>query len=376
MSKLRVGVIGAGIMGTGHARLLMEGKIARAELTAVYDLKRAQLAPFERAAKTFTNLTQMLASGLIDAVIIATPHYDHTVAGIAALKRGLHVLVEKPISVHKADCQRLLAAHKNKKQVFAAMFNQRTNPCYTTLRKLVKDGELGQLRRVSWVATDWFRPDAYYAMGGWRATWSGEGGGVLLNQCPHMLDLWQWIVGMPARLQANCYFGKYHAIEVEDDVTAYMEYANGATGLFVATTGEAPGTNRLEITGDRGKVVVEQDKIRYTRNAVSMDEFRRTTKEAFSKPDVWHVEIPVAPPPANQYIVMIKNFVDAILDKTPLIAPAAEGLHSVELANAMIYSSCQQQWVDLPLSAVAYERLLKRLISQSAIKNKGAAKTQ
>ncbi|NLB60380.1 MAG: Gfo/Idh/MocA family oxidoreductase [Lentisphaerae bacterium] len=364
MKKIRVGVVGVGVMGNSHARQLLEGQIARAELTAVSDSSPQRLQPFKGRVQTFTAADKMLRSGLLDAVIIASPHYDHTISGRLALQQGLHVLVEKPISVHKADCQRLLAAHRSKRQVFAAMFNNRTLPCYAKLRQLVAEGELGALRRIVWITTDWFRTDTYYAMGGWRATWRGEGGGVLMNQCPHQLDLLQWIAGLPARLRAFCYFGKYHSIEVEDDVTAYLEYANGATGVFIATTGEAPGTNRLELTGDRGRVIVEHEKIRFTRNTTPMDEYCRKSPEAFGKPDVWQVEIPASAPALIQHRAIIQNFVDAILDKVPLIAPAAEGIHSVELANAMIYSSIKDQWVDLPLNAASYERLLKELIKR------------
>ncbi len=364
MNTVRMGVVGLGA-GGNYARQLMEGKIARAELTAVCDLSPERLAEFEPHVKTFVRTDEMFRSGLIDAVIIATPHYAHTTVGIAALRQGLHVLVEKPISVHKADCQRLLAAHKSKKQVFSTMFCMRTLPGYVILRNLVRDGELGELRRVNWIATDWFRTNAYYAGGGWRATWKGEGGGVLTNQCPHQLDLLQWITGMPVRLRAHCYFGKYHAIEVEDDVTAYMEYENGATGVFITTTGEAPGTNRLEITGDRGKVVMENDKILFTRNIVSMNVYCKTTQSTCEKPDVWHVEIPVPSPALGQHAAILQNFTDAILDGVPLIAPAEEGIRSVELANAMIYSSVKDQWVDLPLNAQRYAQLLNRLIRQS-----------
>lgn len=365
MNTVRMGVVGLGIMGGDYVRQLMEGKIARAELMAICDVSPERRAEFEPKVKTFARTDEMFHSGLIDAVIIATPHYAHTTVGIAALRQGLHVLVEKPISVHKADCLRLLAAHKHKKQVFSTMFCMRTLPCYVILKNLVRDGELGEIRRVNWIATDWFRTDDYYAGGGWRATWKGEGGGVLTNQCPHQLDLLQWITGMPVRLRANCYFGKYHAIEVEDDVTVYMEYANGATGVFITTTGEAPGTNRLEITGDRGKVVIDNNKILFTRNLVPMNTYCKTSKKIFGKPDVWHVEIPVPPSEMGQHAAILQNFTDAILDGVPLIAPAKEGIHSVELANAMVYSSVKDQWVDLPLNAQRYEQLLNQLIRQS-----------
>lgn len=363
MDIVRIGIIGVGGMGTSHSRYLLNNQVSRAKLTAVCDIEPGKLERF-KDLKTFTDSRALIRSGEVDAVIIATPHYDHTTIGIDALERGLHVLVEKPISVHKADAERLIAAHKNKKQVFSAMFQMRTVPQYRRIRKLIADGELGELQRTNWIITCWFRTEAYYASGGWRATWKGEGGGVLFNQCPHNLDLFQWMCGMPSRVQAFCGFGKYHHIEVEDEVTAYLEYPNGATGVFVATTGEAPGTDRLEIAGDRGKLVYEDGRITFTRNEVSAREFCRTCPNGFDRPDTWNVEIPVKDAPKGHAIIT-QNFVDAILDGTPLIAPAAEGIHSVELANAMLYSSLLGQPVELPLDGAAYERKLQALIAES-----------
>jgi predicted dehydrogenase len=363
MKKVRIGIVGLGNMGKYHARYLQEGKVARAELCAVSDTVAANLAPFKSIA-TFERAQDMMDSGAIDAVIIATPHYFHTTQGIDALDRGLHVLVEKPISVHKADCERLLAAHRNPQQVFAAMFQLRTDGKFKKIKQLVSSGELGELFRVSWIITDWFRTEAYFASGGWRATWKGEGGGVLLNQCPHNLDLLQWICGRPARVRGFCQFGRYHDIEVEDNVTAYLEYPNGATGLFVTSTGEAPGTNRFEICGDRGKLVLEQGRLTFTRNEVPMREFSRAASTGFARPEVWDVQIPFeGGGPRHEEIT--QNFVDAILDGTPLIAPAAEGTYSVELANAVLFSSLLDKTVELPLDGNAYEQQLLQLINNS-----------
>jgi predicted dehydrogenase len=295
MKKVRIGIVGLGNMGFAHAQNILAGKINRLELGAVADTDPGKLLRVPQA-KGFKSAAEMMASGLIDAILIATPHYDHTTIGIAALKAGLHVMVEKPISVHRADCERLIAAYAGRegKQVFAAMFNQRTDLYYRKIRELIRSGELGEIRRVNWIITNWFRTHAYYASGGWRATWAGEGGGVLLNQCPHNLDLFQWMFGMPVTLSAQCAFGRYHDIEVEDDVTATMRFANGATGVFITSTGEAPGTNRLEITAERGKLVYENDRISYTRNEVPMGEFSRTTPHTFATPATWDVTVPAA----------------------------------------------------------------------------------
>ncbi len=350
-------------MGEMHAAYLRKGDVKRVELTAVCDSDQSRLANYSDI-KTFADTADMVRSGEIDALLIATPHYSHTTLGIDALEQGLHVLVEKPISVHKADCERLIAAHTNPKQVFAAMFNMRTGPAFQKIKMLVDEGHLGEIVRTNWTATHWFRPEAYYASGGWRATWKGEGGGVLLNQCPHQLDLFIWLFGMPSRVHGFCGFGARHNIEVEDQVTAYLEYPNGATGVFIAGTGEAPGTNRLEVAADAGKVVYENDRLTFTRNEVPTSTFTKTSKKMFSRPDFWNVEIPVGGV-GGQHAEITQNFVDAILDGVPLTAPAEEGIKSVELANAIIYSELKGKPVDLPLDGAEYEAELQRLIDES-----------
>ncbi|MEK7676216.1 MAG: Gfo/Idh/MocA family oxidoreductase [Verrucomicrobiota bacterium] len=371
MNNVCLGIIGMGNMGKFHADYLLNKKVQRCELTAVSDAFPANLENY-RQLRTFDKSEDLIRSGTVDAVIIATPHYLHTTIGIDALQSGLHVLVEKPISVHKADCERLMAAHQNKQQVFAAMFQLRTDLKYKKIKKLIVEGELGEIIRVSWIITDWYRTEAYYASGGWRATWKGEGGGVLLNQCPHQLDLLQWFCGRPVRVRGFCQLGRYHNIEVEDNVTAYFEYANGGTGVFITSTGEAPGTNRLEIAGHRGKLVLENGRISFTRNEVSMVEFSQTAKAGFARPEVWNVEIPAESATAP-HAEVTQNFVNAILDGSPLIAPAAEGLYSVELANAALYSSLLGQTVELPLDGQAYERKLNQLIAESKFEKKVVA---
>src|SRR3989442_3087691 len=292
MTKVRLGIIGMGNIGQHHQGYLSAGKVSRAELVAVSDAIAGKLEKY-RPLKIFSDGEELIRSGLVDAVIIATPHYQHTTLGIAALEQGVHAMVEKPISSHKADAERLIAAQKrNPKVVFAGMFQLRTEPRYLKIQKLIQDGELGDIVRVNWINTDWYRTEAYYASGGWRATWKGEGGGVLLNQCLHNLDTMQWLVGMPKRVRGFCQLGRFHQIEVEDSVSAYMESANGATGVFASSTGEAPGTNRFEIVGTRGTVVMENNKITFTRNEADMVEFSQTAKQGFVKPEVWNVEIP------------------------------------------------------------------------------------
>ncbi len=366
---MRLGLIGLGNIGQHHFGYLTAGKVNRAELVAVSDAVASKLERY-KPLKTFTDGEDLIRSGLVDAVVIATPHYQHTSLGIAALKQGLHVMVEKPISAHKADAERLIAAHQsNPELIFAGMFQLRAEPRYLKIQKLIRSGDLGEIVRLSWIMTDWFRTEAYYASGGWRATWKGEGGGVLLNQCLHNLDAMQWLLGMPARVRGFCQLGRFHQIEVEDNVSAYLEYRNGATGTFVSSTGEAPGTNRFEIVGTRGKVLLEADRLSFTRNDADMIEFSRTAKFGFAKPEVWNVHIPFDNAP-NAHATLMQNFVNAILDGEPLIAPGAEGIHSVELANVILYSSLLGQTVELPMDSAAYERKLNQLIAESRIQKK------
>jgi predicted dehydrogenase len=373
MKKVRLGIIGLGSMGAAHAQWILAGKTPRIELAAVADIDPVFRKPFAQI-RSFADGSDLIKSGFVDAVLIATPHYSHTTLGIQAFKAGLHVLVEKPISVHKADCLRLIAAAKSAKRggrraVFAAMFNQRTNPHYRKLRELLQGGELGEIQRIQWTVTNWFRSQAYYSSGGWRATWAGEGGGMLLNQCPHNLDLLQWLFGMPDSVTAFCEFGRYHAIEVEDSVTAYLQYKNGPTATFIAATGEAPGTNRLEIACDRGRVVLENGKIEFTRTVVPVGEYSRTTPERWSTPEVWNVKI-ATPGADDQHVGILNNFADAVLDGAPLIAPGEEGMYSVELANAMLLSTFERKTIGLPLNAARYEKALKKKTAASKFKKR------
>jgi predicted dehydrogenase len=363
MKNIRIGIVGLGSMGRTHARNILENKIPGLKLTAGTDVDTTQATAFSEI-KFFATPDEMIHSGIVDAVLIATPHFSHTPIGIAALKAGLHVMVEKPISVHKLDAERLIAAHTNPKQVFAAMFNQRTDPYYIAIREMVRDGTLGQIRRINWVITNWFRTAAYYASGSWRATWQGEGGGILLNQCPHNLDLFSWMFGQPQRVRAFCGFGRYHEIEVEDDVTAYLEYADGTNAAFITSTGEAPGTNRLEVTAEKGRLVMESDRLIFTENEVPMSEFSRTTSGGFATPKTTDKIIPVSGH-GEQHVAILQNFAEAILEGKPLIAPAAEGLLSVELANAMLLSAFEDRAIELPLDGAAYEKALQKKIADS-----------
>ena len=366
MDKVRIGIIGMGNMGQFHAKDILEGKVARGELTAVGSTSPKKLAEFEeKGIKVYGSGKEMIDSGNIDALLIATPHYQHTSLGIAALDAGLHIMVEKPISAHKADAERLIAkAEAHADQVFAGMFQLRVEPRYQKIREIVQNGELGELMRVLWIMTDWFRSEIYFQSGGWRATWKGEGGGVLLNQCLHQLDAMQWITGMPNRVSSHVGIGKWHDIEVEDDVTCYMDFPNGATGAFITSSGETPGSNRFEIAGTKGRLILENEKLTLTRNAVPSDEWCKTSKIGFQQPDTTVEEIPI-PGSESPHAKLMTNFVNAIIDNEPLIAPGVEGIGSVELANVMVYSGIIGKAIELPMNGAEWETKLNELIVNS-----------
>ncbi|MFO7635914.1 MAG: Gfo/Idh/MocA family oxidoreductase [Clostridia bacterium] len=375
MEHVRIGIIGFGSMASSHARYLAAGEIPGASVTAAHDTNEKRFQTLEKdfngAIRGFTDIQEFFSSGLFDAVLVATPHYHHPEYVMMSLDKGFHVLCEKPAGVYTAHVREMNRHAANSGKIFAIMFNQRVNPVYIKLKDLISSGELGDLKRCIWIITNWYRPQSYYDSGSWRATWSGEGGGVLLNQDPHQLDLWQWILGMPERVRAFCYFGKYHDIEVEDDVTAYMEYTNGMTGLFVTSTGETPGTNRLEISGDRGKLVIEDDVIKFSRLRTPERTFNREFKGGFGQPECWESVIPVEG--ANpQHKGITRNFVQAILKGEKLIAPGTEGIHSLTLSNAMLLSSWTDAWVDLPIDEDLFLSILKEKVRTST-KRKSAS---
>ncbi len=351
MDQVRIGIIGIGNMGSNHCKTILSGEVAGMELVAVADLKesRRDWAKEELPEKVsiYSNGEELIAAGGCDAVLIATPHYDHPRLAILAFERGLHVLCEKPAGVYTKEVHRMNEAAVQSGLVFAMMFNQRTNHVYRKMHELVHSGCYGNIKRVNWIITDWYRTQAYYNSGGWRATWDGEGGGVLLNQCPHNLDLLQWICGMPIKVQAFCHNGKWHDIEVEDDVTAYLEYSNGATGVFVTTTGDAPGTNRFEITLERAKLVCENDKLMMYELEVNEREYCFTATEGFKKPEGHWVEVP-SDGENPQHAGVLRAFAGKIRKGTPLIAEGKEGINGLTLSNAMHLSSWLQAPVEIP----------------------------
>lgn len=364
MDVVRMGVIGIGGMGSNHCRQMAEQKIPGLRLTAVADVRevRREWAKENLPAEVhiYETADALMDSGDVDAVLIATPHYFHPEIAAAGFRRGLHVISEKPAGVYTKQVREMNGEAEKSDVVFALMFNQRTNPLYRKLREMVQSGEYGALKRVNWIITDWYRTQAYYDSGDWRATWDGEGGGVLLNQCPHQLDLLQWICGMPVKVQAFCHEGKWHHIEVEDDVTAYLEYPNGATGVFITSTGDAPGTNRLEVDLERAKLVCEDGKLMMYEMKVSEREFCFTSSEGFAKPEGEWTEVD-APGENTQHNGVLAAFADAILHGGELIAKGQEGINGLTLSNAMHLSSWLGHPVELPFDEELFlEELTKR----------------
>lgn len=383
MKTIRIGVIGVGNMGSGHVRMFTNGDCPDFTLTAICDLKldRAESCRKEALANmekrgisgdvaVFADAIEMLDSGLIDAVTVATPHYDHPKYVIAAIERGIHVISEKPAGVYtKAVREMNAVADAHPEVVFGMMFNQRTDPLYIKMKEIMDSGELGQLKRVNWIITNWYRPQKYYDSGAWRATWSGEGGGVLLNQCPHNLDLWQWICGMPVKINAHLHYGKWHDIEVEDDVTAYAEYANGATGVFITSTGDAPGTNRLEILCDGGKLLCENGKLTMWKNEKFESEFSKNAPDAFASPRCEKIDL-TPEGHAPQHKGVFNAFADHLLCGGKLIAKGQEGINGLTISNAMHLSSWTGKEVELPLDEnLFYEELKKRIASSRRKEN-------
>ena len=375
MSELRIAVIGYGGMGTHHAAYLSAGQVPGTRLSAIADpdpAARERARARHPEVPVSDSAEAVLLSPEIDGVLIATPHYFHPPYAIQALKAGKHVLIEKPAGVYTRQVREMNEVAAASDRVFGIMFQQRTIGAHQKMRDLVASGALGAIKRAHYVITGWYRPQAYYDSGGWRATWEGEGGGVLLNQSPHNLDLWQWICGMPKRVRAFCSFGKYHDIEVEDDVTAYVEYENGATGVFITTTGEAPGSKSFEIAGDRGKLVLADGKLTFWRTTVPVSQHLRECPQGFTKPECWTCDIPTRP--GDEHVGITRNWADAIRTGAPLLARGEEGINGVSLANAMLLSAWTDNWVDLPLDDDLYYAELRERIASSRGKEAAGGK--
>ena len=371
MDKVRFGIVGCGNMGSSHAKNFLNGKIDNGVLSAVCDINPQKFTYFKEnfgdTIKYFENAEDMFKSGECDVVMICTPHYFHPDLAILAMDNNLHCIVEKPAGVYTLQVKKMLERAKKSDKILGIMFNQRTNPAFKKMREMILNGKIGNIKRTNWIITDWYRTQYYYDSGSWRATWVGEGGGVLYNQAPHQLDLFQWITGMmPSKIRAFCHFGKWHDIEVEDDVTCYCEYPNGATGVFITTTADAPGTNRFEVTGTKGTLIYEGRGADFTLTYKELETDERehcaTATVGFTPPKCLppvEIEIEGDNP---QHAGITNNIANAILGLEEVYAPASDGIHGVELANAMLLSTWLDKEVTIPFDdELFYEELKKRI---------------
>jgi len=375
MEKVKFGIIGAGNQGTHYAKALFEGgKIENGVLTAVCDNRPAKLNAIkekleDKSIAYFSDYKEMLDSGVCEAVLVETPHYQHPEMVMECLKRGLHVICDKPAGVYTKQVREMneFAAKHNAR--FAMMFNQRTDCGYRKMREIIAEGGIGEVQRVTWIITNWFRTQQYYESGGWRATWAGEGGGVLINQCPHQIDLVQWVVGkMPKTVRGFCQYGKWHDIEVEDEVTAFFTYDNGATGVFITTTGEAPGTNRFEVSGTKGKLLAENCKIMWYKNEQGSDEVIATSTEGFTPPKCEIIEVETDGQ-SPQHAGIINNFANAILGIEEQFVQGVEGINGVELMNAIELSGWNNgEEITLPVNEERYLEELNKHRANSRLK--------
>ena len=380
MDKVIMGIIGYGNMGSDHAARIFRGDIPRMELGAICDNDPEKLEDAKKAlgdkVAYFSDYKEMLNSGKINAVLVAVPHYFHPQMVIDSFDAGLNVISEKPAGVYTKQVLEMNAAAEKSGKVFSMMYNERTIPTYAKARELIKKGVLGDLQRMVWIVTKWFRTQGYYDSGTWRSTWKGEGGGVLINQSPHQLDLWQWICGMPSKIYSQCYYGKWHNIEVEDDVTILAEYDNGMTATFITTTGEAPGSDRLEIAGTKGKIVIENGTLKLYQNQTDSQEFINDADRAFGAPELWEIKVPVADRLPNEHNGILKNFTEAVLDGKELIAPGIEGINGLNISNAAHMSSWTGMPVAVPVDPDKYYEMLQEKIKNSKVVKKEAKKVK
>ena len=377
MSKLRLGIVGFGNMGSGHLRRFKAGEVKNMVIGAICDVAPERRKAAQEACPdipVFDNATEMFKSGLVDVVIIATYHYDHPALVIEAFEHGLHVITEKPAGVYTKQVKEMNEVAAKSDKLFGIMYNQRTNPVYQKIREMVKRGDLGHIKRITWIVTNWYRPQAYHDSSFWRSTWKTEGGGALINQNPHQLDLWQWMFGMPDRVLAKASFGKYFDIEVEDDVMAYFEYDNGTTGQYITSTGETPGTNRLEIACDMGKIVVENNRIVFHRNIISEREHNKVNTIPFGQPECWECNIPADFSGGPQHSGILNNFADAVLKGTELLAPGEEGIKGLTISNAIHLSAWTGETIDIHnFPDDKFYNLLQEKIASSTIVKQGTA---
>lgn len=363
MAPVRFGVLGTGNIGKQHIALLRSGDIHGAVLTATASRSGEAV---DSTTPHFQTLDALLDAQLCDVLLIATPTMSHVEAAQSAMDRGVHVLLEKPLAMSVLQSQSLINNAPTNLQ-FSVMLNQRFHPAYATLKRLLDEGVIGDIQRYSWTMTSWYRPDVYYQVSRWRGTWPGEGGGLLINQCIHNLDILQWLFGLPESLVSNVAFGRYHQIDVEDEATAVLRHHKGMTGLLQASSGEAPGINRLEIIGDHGSLTWNDSQIILSKSDQSVSEHCATTHEMFGMPS-FSPEVVALPESTNQHAQVLQNMTDTVAGNAQLLTPATEGIGSLQLANAILLSEWTGETVNLPIDAARYESLLREKIEGSSLR--------
>jgi len=363
MDIVRFGIIGVGGMGSGHARNMP--KIEEVRLTAVADIDPTALKTATDAFDVpgFPNATELINSGLVDAVIVATPHYFHPPIAIEAMKAGLHVISEKPMGVQVSEAQKMIDTANKTGQTLAVMFNQRSTPHIQAARKLVEQGRLGELYRTLLVE-GWYRSQAYYDSATWRATWKGEGGGVIMNQAPHWLDLFTWLGGLPSRVLGRT-MTRQHRIEVEDEVSALLEYKNGATGYLHESVNEAPTSSRIELCGEYGKLVVEKDRIRFWEVPQGVRAYSDSSDQMWGSPEAREVEVEVEQRESG-HAAIVRNVARHIMYGEPLLTPGHDCINGLQLADAIMLSADRgNRWVDVPVSTRSFNAFIARKQAES-----------
>ena len=357
---MKTAVVGVGNMGSKYASLIFDGKIAGMELAALTRMRSPYSEMLKAAVDSgipvFDSADEIFGAVEkgdleLDAVVIATPHISHEDIAVKAFAHGLNVLTDKPAGVYSRQARNMDEAALRSGKVFSIVFNQRTLPVYKKLKEILDSGKYGGLKRVNWIVTDWYRPEKYYTSSSWHATWKKDGGGVLLNQAPHNLDMIQWLFGMPVRVQGFCKEGHFHNIEVEDDVTAYLEWDNGATGVFITSTGEAPGSNRLEISLEEATIICENGKLRVGETFPEMrkkePEYRDESTEYFKKIKGTWSEY-VFDKENAPYEIVLQSFSDECNGTGMSIAHGSEGRKSLMISNAIYLSSWEKKMIDIP----------------------------
>ena len=363
MKKLKIGVIGTGGIGLQHCDSCQ--KVDEVELAAVCRRDKAAVEEVARRYKVkgYTDYKQLIDSGDVEAVIVATPHYSHPPIGIYALNKGLHLLSEKPIAVTVNAADELIAVAQEKpQQAFCVMFHRRTSPHFIAAKKLIAEGKIGEIYRTLMIGGG-FRTQAYYDSADWRAKWKTEGGGVLINQGPHMLDIFCYLAGTPSKVRAEVRTRR-HKIEVEDEVHASLEYVNGGLGYLYISVNEAPAEERIEIVGEKGKLIIDGSKVQFASLKKPAQEFCDTSPEMWGKPEVvWEdVDIPDVESGCQE---IIRNFARAALYGEELAAPGVTGINSLELSNALLFAGMKKKDVAIPVDRKEFISFFDKLVTDA-----------